>query len=54
LTTLLLRPAASADLEEAASWYEAQRPGLGREFLDAAEEAVRRALALPLGYAIVY
>ena len=31
---LLVRPAASADIEAAFAWYEAQRAGLGDEFLD--------------------
>ena len=30
-----LRPAAAADIEEAASYYERQRAGLGLEFLEA-------------------
>jgi toxin ParE1/3/4 len=54
LTELLLRPAAAADLEEAATWYEEQRRSLGREFLDAAEAAMKLALALPRGYALAY
>lgn len=29
-----LRPEAELDIEEAALWYENQRPGLGQEFLD--------------------
>lgn len=29
-----LREEAELDLEEAASWYEPQRPGLGNDFLD--------------------
>ncbi len=29
-----IRPEAEQDLAEAAAWYEAQRPGLGHEFLD--------------------
>jgi plasmid stabilization system protein ParE len=37
---LHFRPAAAADVEEAFLWYEAQRPGLGEEYL----EAVSRAL----------
>ena len=37
-----LRPAAAADLEEAAFWYEARRRGLGLEFI----AAVRSALAV--------
>ena len=48
------RPAAAADLEEASRWYENRRPGLGQQFLDAAEAAVRRVLATPEGYEIVY
>jgi plasmid stabilization system protein ParE len=54
LKTPLFRPAAAADLEEAALWYEGQRPGLGGEFLEAAEEAVSRAMGAPEGYAVVY
>lgn len=50
----LFRLAAAADLEEASFWYEGQRLGLGREFLDAAEEAVKRVLANPKGYPLVY
>jgi toxin ParE1/3/4 len=38
---LILRPAAAADIEDAISWYEQQRPSLAAEFL----EAVNRALA---------
>lgn len=38
---LSIRDTASADLEEAADWYEARRPGLGGEFL----RAVRAVLA---------
>ena len=54
MTELLVRPAAAADLEEAAIWYEGQRPGLGGEFLDAAEAAVKQILTFPKGYAILY
>lgn len=36
---LEFRPEASADIAEAFSWYEAQRPGLGTEF----EEEIDRA-----------
>ena len=51
---LLFRPAAAADLEEAWRWYEERRSGLGREFLDEAEAAVRRILNAPHACAIVY
>lgn len=50
----LFRPAAAADLEDAALWYEAQRPGLGNAFLGAAEEALRRVLSTPQAHALVY
>ena len=32
--TIRLRPEAEADVSDAARWYEAQRSGLGSEFLD--------------------
>ena len=32
--TVRLRPEAEADVSDAARWYEAQRSGLGSEFLD--------------------
>jgi toxin ParE1/3/4 len=31
---------AAAELEDAAAWYEEQRPGLGRELLDAVDDAL--------------
>ena len=34
---LVIRPAAEADMAGAYRWYEKQRPGLGEEFLLAAE-----------------
>jgi plasmid stabilization system protein ParE len=54
MTRLVLRPAARDDLEEAAGWYEAQRWGLGSDFLgrvDAAMESIMRepSLALEVG-----
>jgi plasmid stabilization system protein ParE len=36
----VLRPAAAADVEEAWLWYEAQREGLGDEFLQVVQEAI--------------
>lgn len=36
----IVRPAAAADIDEAFLWYEAQRPGLGHEFLAAAQAAI--------------
>jgi hypothetical protein len=37
---LVVRPAAAADIDEAFLWYEDQRPGLGQEFLAAAQAVI--------------
>jgi plasmid stabilization system protein ParE len=49
-----LRPEAEEDLEEAATWYESQRPGLGQQFLDEVLTALATLSELPLGYAVIY
>jgi plasmid stabilization system protein ParE len=51
---LILRPAAAADVEEAFSWYEQQRLGLGREFLDAVDAGLREIAAYPLRQAVIF
>jgi len=38
--TVRLREEAEHDLEEAASWYESQKPGLGHNFLNIVEQAL--------------
>jgi len=38
------------DIESAFSWYEAEEPGLGPEFLDQLRFIYRRILENPLGY----
>lgn len=38
------------DIESAFSWYEAEEPGLGWEFLDQLRVVYRRILENPLGY----
>lgn len=38
---VIIRPNAEADLREAGSWYDAQRPGLGDELMDAVGRAIR-------------
>lgn len=38
--TLILRPAAAADVEEAFRWYEARRDGLGDEFLEVVQSGL--------------
>jgi plasmid stabilization system protein ParE len=40
--TVTLRPAAVADLADARTWYDEQRPGLGDEFLAAVAAALLR------------
>ena len=37
---VILRPAAAADIEDATTWYEQQRSGLGTEFLEAVNLAL--------------
>lgn len=43
----VLRPAAAADVEAAWLWYEAQREGLGDEFLQAVEDALKSIASFP-------
>lgn len=52
--SLVIRPAAAADLDEAFLWYEAQRPGLGNEFLIAVEQVFHAVLENPCRYRVVY
>ena len=51
---LILRPAAAADVEEAFSWYELQRRGLGDEFLASVNEALHEVAAYPRRQAFVF
>ena len=44
---LHLRPAAVAEVEEARSWYESRRPGLGEAFVRELERTFRTILAHP-------
>jgi plasmid stabilization system protein ParE len=44
---LIVLDDAEAELEDAARWYEAQRPGLGREFRAAVAEAMDRLTETP-------
>jgi plasmid stabilization system protein ParE len=43
----VLRPAAAADVEDAWRWYEAQREGLGDEFLDVVRATLESTRAYP-------
>ena len=46
--------AAVADVESARDWYEAQRSGLGGEFIDAVDAAVTHIVEFPDAHPIVY
>jgi len=49
-----LRKEAESDLAEAAAWYERQRPGLGRDFLNEVESMLESIAARPFSYPQVY
>ena len=44
----IVRPAAAADIDEAFLWYENQRPGLGHDFLAAADTLINAIAEHPL------
>lgn len=50
---VVVRPAAAADIDEAFLWYEAQRPGLGHEFLAAAQTLIDAVAQHPPRYPVV-
>lgn len=52
--SLIVRSAAAADLDEVYLWYEAQRPGLGREFMDAVEQVFRAMVEMPGRFRVVH
>lgn len=45
---IVVRPAAAADIDEAFLWDEGQRPGLGHEFLAAAQRLIDSVAQYPL------
>lgn len=45
-----LHPEAQQELDSAALWYDAQRPGLGEEFLDAISATFIRILDSPASF----
>jgi len=49
-----LREEAELDLEDAASWYESQRSGLGQDFLDTVLKALELIEQNPLSFPVVY
>ena len=50
---IVVRPAAAADIDEAFLWYEGQRPGLGHEFLAAAQRLIDAVAQYPLRYPVI-
>src|SRR6056297_731172 len=52
--TVRLRDEAERDLQEAASWYESQKPGLGDDFLDTVLEMTRSIEQSPLSFPVVH
>jgi plasmid stabilization system protein ParE len=46
--------AAQTEFVEAAAWYEAQRPGLGAEFIAQVEHCLRRIAQPPARYPVVH
>ena len=51
---LRVRPEAEADAFAAALWYEAERLGLGAEFLEATRTGFRRIEEAPLQFPVVF
>ncbi|MCF6280924.1 MAG: type II toxin-antitoxin system RelE/ParE family toxin [Candidatus Polarisedimenticolaceae bacterium] len=51
---IIIRSEAESDIKDAYEWYEAQRKGLGENFLLCIEEALSRASRHPAMYSIVY
>jgi toxin ParE1/3/4 len=54
MTPLLVRPAAEADIADAALWYEARALGLGTEFLRAVDVALAEIQRMPGRFPIVH
>jgi len=50
---LIVRPEAEADLAQAYDWYEDQRVGLGREFMEEASRCLQSIEQRPLSFARV-
>jgi plasmid stabilization system protein ParE len=51
---LLYRRDAAADVAAAHAWYEAQRQGLGDEFLESLRHAEEAVLASPCTYRVIH
>jgi plasmid stabilization system protein ParE len=51
---ITIQPEAELDLTAAFRWYEGQRPGLGREFLQCVEHVFQRICETPELHAVTY
>lgn len=51
---LIISPEADLDIEDAFTWYEQQRPGLGSEFIRAVDVAISSIGSNPLAYPLIY
>ncbi len=51
---VIVRPEAESDIKDAYEWYEAQRKGLGENFLLCIEEALSRASRNPAMYSVIH
>ena len=51
---VVIQPAAAADLEQAFSWYEERRPGLGAEFLAEIRSAIKQIETHPESSPVVH
>ena len=49
----IVRPLAEADLEQAASWYDDERPGLGARFLSGVHQVFTRIRETPQQFPII-
>jgi len=51
---LVIAPEAQKDVEEAYSWYEDRRPGLGEEFLGCVDACIQAICRIPELYPKIY
>ena len=54
LKQVIIRPEAELDIKDAYEWYEAQRKGLGENFLLCFEEGLSRVSRNPDAYSVIY
>ena len=53
-SSLIIRPEAENDIDEAHKWYEKQRTGLGEDFLLCIEDGLAKLRRNPIMYPLVY